>query len=163
MALHLKSLAHLLSSSSSALPLEDENSRQTLPPFSPALLGTGVGYNLHCGCPRVLQPQVSSMTLFCIYHNLFLNLVIYPFVSNTYLPKHYLLSLWLRVLNICLDKLWPGSGCTEQVHAAGTTLFPIDRLNVARRAWENHFPVDISVLAKPPASNSLMRILWEYY
>ena len=32
--------------------------------FSPTLLGTGVGYNLHCGCPRVLQPQVSSMTMF---------------------------------------------------------------------------------------------------
>ena len=34
--------------------------------FSPTLLGTGVGYNLHCGCPRVLQPQVSSMTMFRI-------------------------------------------------------------------------------------------------
>ena len=149
--------------------------------FSPTLLGTGVGYNLHCGCPRVLQPQVSSMTMFRIL--LFWNddtfdqiisgmpLLVIPTKAQLRWGDTELVyaALWFSRFQDFVTKLF--AECLKYLlrqavvwlywaDTRGTTLFSIDRLNVAQRAGENHLHIDISVFTKPPMSNSLMRILW---
>ena len=171
MALHLKSLAHLFSSSSSSSAL----------PF-----------------PQPCLERVSVITCTAVvpeYYNLkyhqWLCLGFYSFETMTYLWE-IISGIPLFVIPTKAQLRW---GDTELVYAAlwfsrfqdfvtklfaeclkyllrqavvwlywadtrGTTLFSIDRLNVAQRAGENHLHIDISVFTKPPMSNSLMRILW---
>ena len=171
MALHLKSLAHLFSSSSSSSAL----------PF-----------------PQPCLERVSVITCTAVvpeYYNLkyrqWLCLGFYSFETMTYLWAIFS-GIPLFIIPTKAQLRW---GDTELVYAAlwfsrfqdfvtklfaeclkyllrqavvwlywadtrGTTLFSIDRLNVAQRAGENHLHIDISVFTKPPASNSLMRILW---